>query len=100
MQVIGTWDDHDYGLNDAGKEFSGKNMTQKLLLDFLDEAPDSPRWETLRQPIKSFIFFSFSPPFLDGTDYVIKPVINYLTITLDKIPRSWPEGFNKDRDLV
>ncbi|XP_065014618.1 uncharacterized protein LOC135642413 isoform X2 [Musa acuminata AAA Group] len=42
-QVIGTWDDHDYGLNDAGKEFSGKNTSQRLLLDFLDEADDSPR---------------------------------------------------------
>ncbi|KAF9602251.1 hypothetical protein IFM89_025961 [Coptis chinensis] len=42
-QVIGTWDDHDYGLNDAGKEFSGKNISQRLLLDFLDEPHDSPR---------------------------------------------------------
>ncbi|KAK1259804.1 hypothetical protein QJS04_geneDACA001421 [Acorus gramineus] len=42
-QVIGTWDDHDYGLNDAGKEFSGKYTNQRLMLDFLDEAPDSPR---------------------------------------------------------
>ncbi|OAY63270.1 Alkaline phosphatase D [Ananas comosus] len=42
-QVIGTWDDHDYGLNDAGKEFTGKNTSQRLLLDFLDEAEDSPR---------------------------------------------------------
>ncbi|MQL96358.1 hypothetical protein Taro_029029 [Colocasia esculenta] len=42
-QVIGTWDDHDYGLNDAGKEFKGKNVSQKLLLDFLGEVPDSPR---------------------------------------------------------
>ncbi|KAG2659457.1 uncharacterized protein LOC120706937 isoform X2 [Panicum virgatum] len=42
-QVIGTWDDHDYGLNDAGKEFSGKVFTQRLLLDFLDEAEDSKR---------------------------------------------------------
>ncbi|RWW34388.1 hypothetical protein BHE74_00013872 [Ensete ventricosum] len=42
-QVIGTWDDHDFGLNDAGKEFSGKNASQRLLLDFLDEADDSPR---------------------------------------------------------
>ncbi|KAK3158342.1 hypothetical protein QOZ80_2AG0135880 [Eleusine coracana subsp. coracana] len=42
-QVIGTWDDHDYGLNDAGKEFNGKLFTQRLLLDFLDEAQDSPR---------------------------------------------------------
>lgn len=42
-RVIGTWDDHDYGLNDAGKEFSGKNTSQRLLLDFLDEAEDSHR---------------------------------------------------------
>ncbi|XP_042374084.1 alkaline phosphatase D-like isoform X1 [Zingiber officinale] len=42
-QVIGTWDDHDYGLNDAGKEFSKKEINQRLLLDFLDEAEDSPR---------------------------------------------------------
>ncbi|OVA10748.1 Alkaline phosphatase D-related [Macleaya cordata] len=42
-QVIGTWDDHDYGLNDAGKEFTGKNISQQLMLDFLDEPKDSPR---------------------------------------------------------
>ena len=42
-EVIGTWDDHDYGLNDAGKEFNGKETNQKLLLDFLDEPHDSPR---------------------------------------------------------
>ncbi|KAL0916057.1 hypothetical protein M5K25_013539 [Dendrobium thyrsiflorum] len=42
-QVIGTWDDHDYGLNDAGKEFSEKNTSQRLLLDFLDEPEDSAR---------------------------------------------------------
>ncbi|KAJ4836896.1 hypothetical protein Tsubulata_037366 [Turnera subulata] len=42
-KVIGTWDDHDYGLNDAGKEFAGKLTNQKLLLDFLDEPHDSPR---------------------------------------------------------
>ncbi|GAU14441.1 hypothetical protein TSUD_249810 [Trifolium subterraneum] len=43
IEVIGTWDDHDYGLNDAGKEFHGKKTNQKLLLDFLDEPQDSPR---------------------------------------------------------
>ncbi|KAK2988156.1 hypothetical protein RJ640_020638, partial [Escallonia rubra] len=42
-KVIGTWDDHDYGLNDAGKEFGGKITNQRLLLDFLDEPQDSPR---------------------------------------------------------
>lgn len=42
-KVIGTWDDHDYGLNDAGKELAGKITNQRLLLDFLDEPQDSPR---------------------------------------------------------
>lgn len=42
-KVIGTWDDHDYGLNDAGKEFDRKVINQKLMLDFLDEPLDSPR---------------------------------------------------------
>ncbi|KAI4305762.1 hypothetical protein L6164_029109 [Bauhinia variegata] len=42
-KVIGTWDDHDYGLNNAGKEFRGKITNQKLLLDFLDEPEESPR---------------------------------------------------------
>ena len=44
LQVIGTWDDHDYGLNDAGKEYSGKVFSQRLMLDFLDEAEDSSRY--------------------------------------------------------
>lgn len=51
LQVIGTWDDHDYGLNDTGKEFSGKNISQSLLLDFLDEAEDSPRFEFFHDSI-------------------------------------------------
>ncbi|XP_047327103.1 uncharacterized protein LOC124930791 [Impatiens glandulifera] len=42
-KVIGTWDDHDFGLNDAGKEFDRKVANQKLMLDFLDEPQDSPR---------------------------------------------------------
>lgn len=41
--VIGTWDDHDYGENNAGKEFSKKAESQQLLLDFLDEPQNSPR---------------------------------------------------------
>ncbi|KFK32930.1 hypothetical protein AALP_AA6G307600 [Arabis alpina] len=36
-KVIGTWDDHDFGLNDAGKEFDHKVTNQRLMLDFLDE---------------------------------------------------------------
>lgn len=42
--VLATWDDHDYGLNDAGKEFPLKRQSQTLLLSFFNEPPKSPRW--------------------------------------------------------
>jgi len=35
-EVIGTWDDHDYGINDGGKEFPGKDQSQQIMLDFFD----------------------------------------------------------------
>jgi alkaline phosphatase D len=41
--VLGTWDDHDYGSNDAGLEYPGKTESQRLFLNFLGEAKDSPR---------------------------------------------------------
>ncbi len=41
VEVIGTWDDHDYGENDAGKEFPEKEGSKKLLLDFLDVSRDA-----------------------------------------------------------
>jgi len=36
IEVHGTWDDHDYGLNDGGEEYIKKAESQKLLLDFLE----------------------------------------------------------------
>jgi alkaline phosphatase D len=41
--VLGVWDDHDFGENNEGKYFFAKKESQQLLLDFLGEAPDSPR---------------------------------------------------------
>ena len=45
MQVIGTWDDHDYGLNDGGEEFASKAASEQVFLDFMDVPLDSPRRE-------------------------------------------------------
>ena len=42
-EVIGVWDDHDYGLNDGGKEFSMRKESAKLFWDFVGEPADSPR---------------------------------------------------------
>ena len=41
--LLATWDDHDYGANDAGAEHSMKRASQRLFLDFMDEPEDSPR---------------------------------------------------------
>ncbi|ESR48735.1 hypothetical protein CICLE_v10003552mg, partial [Citrus x clementina] len=56
-KIIGTWDDHDYGLNDAGKEFPAKVSNQRLLLDFLDEPLDSPR----RMQAGIYTSYTFGP---------------------------------------
>lgn len=42
-RVIGTWDDHDYGLNDAGSEYPMRRESQQVFLDFLDEPEGSVR---------------------------------------------------------
>ncbi len=34
--VIGIWDDHDYGVNDGDKNYSKKEESKQLMLDFLD----------------------------------------------------------------
>ncbi len=41
--MVVTWDDHDYGKNDAGGEWPLKDQSQKLFLDFFDVPKDSPR---------------------------------------------------------
>ncbi len=43
-EVLGTWDDHDYGVNDGGKDFSKKADSKDLFMEFLDVPKDDPRW--------------------------------------------------------
>ncbi len=41
--VIGTWDDHDFGANDAGKNYPNRVESQQAFLDFLREPANSKR---------------------------------------------------------
>lgn len=43
VPIIGTWDDHDLGYDNAGKEYPEKKTSMQLCLDFLGEPFDSPR---------------------------------------------------------
>ena len=39
--IYGAWDDHDYGSNDAGKEWPVRAEARELMLDFLDVPADA-----------------------------------------------------------
>jgi alkaline phosphatase D len=41
--VHATWDDHDYGANDAGAEYPKKKEAQQVFLDFFGVPKDDPR---------------------------------------------------------
>ena len=56
--VIGVWDDHDYGRNNAGKDYPKKAESQQILLDFLDEPEDSPR----RRREGVYASYTWGPP--------------------------------------
>lgn len=42
-KIYGVWDDHDYGIDDGGKDNPIKELMRGLYLDFLDEPRDSVR---------------------------------------------------------
>lgn len=44
-EVIGIWDDHDFGVNDGGKEFIQKEPSRDILFDFLDLDENHPAWQ-------------------------------------------------------
>ena len=56
--VLATWDDHDYGANDAGAEYPKKRESQQLFQDFFDVPKDSPQ----RQQEGVYHAETFGPP--------------------------------------
>ncbi len=42
-RLLATWDDHDYGWNDAGRHYPLKEASKKVFLDFWGDARDAPR---------------------------------------------------------
>ena len=41
--ILATWDDHDYGQNDAGGWYPKKEASEEIFLDFFDVPASSPR---------------------------------------------------------
>ncbi len=43
-KIIGIWDDHDFGINDGGSEYSYRMPSRDLMFEFLDVPKESPAW--------------------------------------------------------
>lgn len=43
VPVLATWDDHDYGANDAGADYPQRAMSQRVFCDFFELPEDDPR---------------------------------------------------------
>ncbi len=42
-QILATWDDHDYGVNDGGKSYPKREESQQVFLDFFGDPESSVR---------------------------------------------------------
>jgi alkaline phosphatase D len=56
-QIIGVWDDHDYGVNDGDKGYLKKRESKELMLDFLDVPKDA----RVRNRPGAYQAFTFGP---------------------------------------
>ncbi len=43
VSIIATWDDHDFGKNDAGRHYKKKEQSKQIFLDFFEEPKNSER---------------------------------------------------------
>lgn len=44
VPIVPIWDDHDLGLNDGGVDFTWKNYSEQIFLNFWQLPPSDPRW--------------------------------------------------------
>tara|TARA_Y100001954_G_scaffold188062_1_gene201382 strand:- start:1919 stop:2983 length:1065 start_codon:yes stop_codon:yes gene_type:complete len=45
VPILATWDDHDYGANDAGMEYPQKEESKNIFLDFFDPINEKRRYQ-------------------------------------------------------
>lgn len=86
MPVIGVWDDHDYGKNDAGKEYKYREESQQLFLDFFDVSEEDARRE------RKGVYSSYD---LEWKSHIIKVIFldaRYHRDDLDRINRVYQKN--------
>jgi alkaline phosphatase D len=87
--IVGVWDDHDYGLNDDGRENPVKEGAKKLLLEFFDEPIGSPRWD--HQGVYTSYLYGREP----NRVQIIMLDTRYNRSPLSKLPTTEAEELNQ-----
>ncbi|NWK54144.1 alkaline phosphatase family protein [Verrucomicrobiaceae bacterium N1E253] len=84
--VLATWDDHDYGVNDGGKNYPMKKESEKLFLDFFNEPHDSAR----RKRKGVYASYTFGP--VGSRCQVLLLDTRYFRDPLPKVPKKDRKG--------
>ena len=90
--VIAIWDDHDYGENDAGKEYPFRDQSKDLFFDFWDEPQQSER---RRNDDGIYASYLYGP--VDKRIHVIMPDLRYSRDSLKTVDSMQKM---KERDLA
>jgi len=80
VDILGTWDDHDFGVNDGGVEYIKKDSAQQLLLDFFDVSNNDPRRN------RSGVYYSKVYPIGDKSIKIILLDTRYFRTALTNDP--------------
>jgi alkaline phosphatase D len=83
VPVIGIWDDHDYGMNDAGKYYPKKDSSKMLMMDFLEVPEENPR----RQRQGAYASYTY-----DLADKIIKVILLDTRYFRDSLRKSEIKG--------
>jgi alkaline phosphatase D len=83
--VVAIWDDHDFGENDAGGDYSQKEASRQVFLEFWGEPADSPR----RDRDGVYAAYVFGPP--GRRVQVILPDLRYNRTAM--LPADYPGGY-------
>jgi alkaline phosphatase D len=94
VPLAATWDDHDYGENDAGADYPMKEASREAFCDFWGEAADSPR----RTRDGIYTAYVFGPP--GRRVQVILPDLRYNRTPIPKLElgveyKPWAEALHK-----
>ncbi|ABZ93588.1 Phosphodiesterase I [Leptospira biflexa serovar Patoc strain 'Patoc 1 (Ames)'] len=81
-QLLFTWDDHDYGLNDSGGEYPDKVKSRNLFLSYVK--PRMPKKITFGTKNKEGVFYSYWVLFHGKKIHIVVPDTRYFRSPLQR----------------